>query len=94
MAKLALINRERKRRETVKKFALLDRDFTMADGELTPTLKVKRKAVEQNWSAEIDAIYRERDPRSASTFNQMAWIRATAPDPDVRNGRQAKECTW
>ena len=25
-------------------------------------------------------------------FNQMAWIRATAPDPDVRNGRQAKEC--
>lgn len=34
----------------------------------------------------------KRDPRSASTFNQMAWIRATAPDPDVRNGRQAKEC--
>ena len=34
----------------------------------------------------------KRDPRSASTFNQMAWIWATAPDPDVRNGRQAKEC--
>ena len=34
----------------------------------------------------------KRDPRGASTFNQIAWIRATAPDPDARNGRQAKEC--
>lgn len=38
----------------------------------------------------IEAL--KRDPRNASTFNQIAWIRATAPDPDVRNGRQAKEC--
>lgn len=34
----------------------------------------------------------KRDPRNGSTFNQMAWIRATAPDPDVRSGRVAKEC--
>ena len=38
----------------------------------------------------LDAL--KRDPRSASTFNQLGWIWATAPDPDVRNGRQAKEC--
>jgi serine/threonine-protein kinase len=34
----------------------------------------------------------KRDPRSAPTFNQLAWIWATCPDPDVRNGRQAHGC--
>jgi tetratricopeptide (TPR) repeat protein len=34
----------------------------------------------------------QRDPQDAGTFNQLAWIWATAPDPDVRNGARAKEC--
>jgi serine/threonine-protein kinase len=34
----------------------------------------------------------QRDPQDAGTFNQLAWIWATAPDPDVRNGGRAKEC--
>jgi serine/threonine-protein kinase len=34
----------------------------------------------------------KRDPRDPGTFNQLAWIWATAPDPDVRNGERAKEC--
>ena len=38
----------------------------------------------------LDAL--KCDPRSPSTFNQLGWLWATAPDPDVRNGRQAKEC--
>jgi long-chain acyl-CoA synthetase len=37
----------------------LPREFTIEHGELTPTMKVRRKSVEQNWSAEIDDIYRE-----------------------------------
>ena len=53
------LNRNLAQFETIKKFRLLPREFTMAAGELTPTLKVKRKAVEQNWTAEIEAIYRE-----------------------------------
>lgn len=32
------------------------------------------------------------DPRNAVTFNQLAWVWATCPDPDVRNGRQAHGC--
>ena len=51
------LNRHLAQFETIKRFRLLPREFTMAAGELTPTLKVKRKAVEQNWAAEIDAIY-------------------------------------
>ncbi|QDU22237.1 tetratricopeptide repeat protein [Urbifossiella limnaea] len=34
----------------------------------------------------------KRDPRNAATFNQLGWVWATCPDPDVRNGPRAKEC--
>jgi serine/threonine-protein kinase len=34
----------------------------------------------------------KRDPRHAGTFNQLGWVWATCPDPDVRNGERAKEC--
>ena len=43
--------------ETVKKFALLPEDLTLADGELTPSLKVKRKEVEDNYSAVLECFY-------------------------------------
>jgi serine/threonine-protein kinase len=34
----------------------------------------------------------KRDPRHAGTFNQLAWLWSTCPDPDVRNGERAREC--
>ncbi len=43
--------------ETIKNFALLPRDFTIESGELTPSLKVKRKVVDQNYKNMIDALY-------------------------------------
>jgi long-chain acyl-CoA synthetase len=43
--------------ETVKKFHILDRDFSQDTGELTPTLKVKRKAATLKYKAQIDAMY-------------------------------------
>jgi long-chain acyl-CoA synthetase len=45
--------------EQVKKFTILPRDFTIDDGELTPTLKIRRKQIRDNWSAEIEAMYGE-----------------------------------
>jgi len=44
---------------TIKKFAILPRDFTQETGELTPTLKVKRKVVTQRHKALLDAFYVE-----------------------------------
>ena len=41
----------------VKKFAILERALSIERGELTPTAKVKRKAVRENFAAEIDAMY-------------------------------------
>jgi long-chain acyl-CoA synthetase len=50
-------NRERSRFEQVKRFAILPRDFTMEDGEITPTLKLKRRAVAERFAAEIEGLY-------------------------------------
>ena len=45
--------------EQVKKFSILPRDFTIDDGELTPTLKIRRKQISTNWSDQIEAMYAE-----------------------------------
>lgn len=45
--------------EKVKRFAILDRDFSQENGELTPTMKVKRKAVEATYADWFDRIYDE-----------------------------------
>ena len=43
--------------EQIKKFTILPRDFSIDDGELTPTLKIRRKIINDNWSKEIDNMY-------------------------------------
>ena len=53
------LNHELSQFERIKKVVVLPREFTIESGELTPTMKVKRKAVEENWRKEIDQIYRE-----------------------------------
>jgi long-chain acyl-CoA synthetase len=42
---------------TIKAFAIIPRDFTQDSGELTPTLKVKRKVVTKNYQALLDGFY-------------------------------------
>ncbi len=36
---------------------MLERDLTLADGDLTPTLKVRREVVEQRYADRFDALY-------------------------------------
>lgn len=43
--------------EQIRKFRILHVDFTEDTGELTPTLKVKRKVVAEKFAADIDALY-------------------------------------
>jgi len=45
--------------EMPKKFLLLPRDFSVEGGELTPTLKVRRRIVEERHKAAIEALYAE-----------------------------------
>jgi long-chain acyl-CoA synthetase len=50
-------NKTLARVETVKKFHITHRPFSIEDGELTPTLKIKRRNVYKNFAAEIDKMY-------------------------------------
>jgi long-chain acyl-CoA synthetase len=54
MHKLAL---ELGKFERVKHFVLKRRPFTLESGEMTPTLKVKRKIVQQKYASEIQGMY-------------------------------------
>jgi long-chain acyl-CoA synthetase len=53
------LNRELSQFERIKRIALLPREFTIESGELTPSLKVRRKIVEAKWADLIESLYRE-----------------------------------
>ncbi len=66
------VNKDLARVEQVKKFTVVKRAFSIEGGpgrkaELTPTLKVKRKVVNENYAAEIEAMYEEDDKRVAKS---------------------------
>ena len=45
------------RYEQIKKIAVLDREFSLEEGEITPTMKVRRKVVVERYAARIDKLY-------------------------------------
>ncbi|MFZ0139868.1 MAG: long-chain fatty acid--CoA ligase [Aeromicrobium sp.] len=51
------LNSKLNRWETIKKFEILDHDLTVESGELTPSLKLKRKVVEDNYRDILDGFY-------------------------------------
>ena len=51
------VNRDLAQVETIKRFALLEKELDHEDGELTATLKVKRRALEQRFERQIGELY-------------------------------------
>lgn len=45
--------------ETIRRFALIPSEFTIETGEVTPTMKVKRRVIEERWRAVIETLYEE-----------------------------------
>ncbi|MEU7137187.1 long-chain fatty acid--CoA ligase [Streptomyces sp. NPDC046261] len=54
-------NEQVSRPSRIRAFTVLDEDFTVASGELTPTLKVRRAAICERYAAEIDAMYEREE---------------------------------
>ena len=51
------VNDKLARVQTIKRFAIIPREFSIDGGELTPTMKVKRKVVNEKYKNEIEAMY-------------------------------------
>jgi long-chain acyl-CoA synthetase len=51
------VNSDLSRYEQIKRFTILPRDFTLEAGEVTPTLKLKRRVSQEHFAAEIEALY-------------------------------------
>ena len=43
--------------ETIKRFAVLPRPFSIDGGELTPTMKLKRRVIHEKYGTEIEDLY-------------------------------------
>jgi long-chain acyl-CoA synthetase len=50
----------------IKKFAILANEWSVAGGELTPTLKLKRKLILQKYATQVSALYAEAEPCAAT----------------------------
>ena len=51
------LNKRLNRWEQVKRFVIPHRDLSVEDGEITPSMKVKRKVVEERFKSDLDALY-------------------------------------
>jgi long-chain acyl-CoA synthetase len=51
------VNAERSGFEQIKRFRVLPREFSIEEGEVTPTLKLRRKVILDHFAAEVDALY-------------------------------------
>jgi long-chain acyl-CoA synthetase len=51
------VNEDRVRVEQIKKFVIVPREFSQEEGEVTPTLKLRRRVIHEHFAAEIEALY-------------------------------------
>jgi long-chain acyl-CoA synthetase len=63
-ADVARVNEQFARIEQIKRFEILERDLSQAEGELTPTLKVKRAAVLEHFADRVERLYAPLSARS------------------------------
>jgi long-chain acyl-CoA synthetase len=62
------VNEENQRYEQIRKFALLPRELSLEEGELTPTMKVKRRVIHERYRETLDRLYQDdrEEPAPAS----------------------------
>jgi long-subunit acyl-CoA synthetase (AMP-forming) len=56
---VAVVNQRLARVQTIKRWVIVPGDFSIEGGELTPTMKIKRKVIREKYSKEIESLYTE-----------------------------------
>ena len=64
----------------IKKFVLLSKEWSLAEGELTPTLKLKRRSLLKKYAREVEALY-----DSTEQSDSLPQTRADHDLPSVTN---------
>ncbi len=77
-AAVAAANARLARVQQVKRFLVLEQPFTVG-AELTPTMKIKRTAIEQRYAAEIEALYQQGEPTTMTADNGAGHPSAATP---------------
>ncbi|MBN2524809.1 MAG: long-chain fatty acid--CoA ligase [Deltaproteobacteria bacterium] len=57
-AEIIGMNRHLEQYETIKRFAIAPREFTIADGEITPSLKLRKKIIEEHYGYLVEELYK------------------------------------
>jgi long-chain acyl-CoA synthetase len=65
------VNQSLARHETLKKVLLVSEEFTAENGTLTPTMKIKRKAIEERYRQRISELYEEAEAISVEKENAL-----------------------
>ena len=58
-SRIERVNERLSNYERIKKMVLLDQEMTLEGGQLTPSLKVKRRVINQMYATQIEAMYQE-----------------------------------
>ena len=88
------VNRDRTRFEQIKRFAVLPRDFELEQGEITPTLKLKRRVCIDHFAAEVEALYspdrRRRVASRRANARRRAYRQPAGADVAVVRARASR----
>ena len=79
------VNRDRTRVEQIKRFVILPRDFSQEEGEVTPTLKLRRRVIHEHFADEIEKLYVGQPAASPGSASRRRTRQRTSPeavDPD------------
>ncbi len=72
---VAQVNAKLAQYETIKRFALLDHDFTFDGGQLTYTLKLKRRVIDERYAKVIEGLYAEAQAASWRRLRSAGFSR-------------------